>query len=60
MKAYLITTAIVFGLITLAHICRVFAEGLHLMMEPVFLLLTLAAAGLCLWACRLLRRSPRS
>jgi hypothetical protein len=60
MKAYLITTGTVFGLITLAHIWRVFAEGSYLATDPVFVLLTVAAAALCLWAWRLLRRSSRS
>ena len=60
MKAYLITTGTVFGLITAAHIWRIFAEGSHLATDPVFLLLTLLAAGLSFWAWSLLRRSPRS
>ena len=55
MKAYLITTGTAFGLITLAHIARMVAEGPHLAKEPVFLLLTLVAAALSLWAWRLLR-----
>ena len=60
MKAYLITTGTVFGLITLAHIWRVLAEGSHLATDPVFLLLTVAAAALCFWAWSLLKRSSRS
>jgi hypothetical protein len=59
MKAYLTTTGTVFGLITLAHIARIFAEGPRLAKDPVFLLLTLAAAVLCFWAWRLLWRSSR-
>jgi hypothetical protein len=58
MKAYLITTGIIFALITLAHILRVFAEGPRLAKDPVFILLTLLAAGLSVWAWRLLRSSP--
>ena len=54
MKAYLITTGIVFGLITLAHLWRILAEGSHLGKDPVFLLLTFFAAGLSFWAWRLL------
>jgi len=46
MKAYLITTGTVFGLITAAHIWRMFAEGSHLATDAVFLLLTVLAAGL--------------
>jgi len=54
MKAYVMTTGAIFGLITLAHLLRVMAEGPHLATDPVFILLTVAAAALCLWAGRLL------
>ena len=60
MKCYLITTGTVFGLITVAHVWRALAEGPHLATDPVFLLLTVASAGLCVWACRLLRLNSRS
>lgn len=60
MKAYLITTGAVFGLITVAHIARVIAEGPHLLREPWWVLLTLAAMAMCLWAVRLLGRKPPS
>jgi hypothetical protein len=60
MKAYLITTGIVFALITVAHILRVVAEGPRVAKDPVFSLLTLLAAGLSVWAWRLLRSSPPS
>ena len=59
MKAYVMTTGVVFGLITLAHIWRA-TEETHLTKEPWFILLTVATAGLCLWAVRLLWRPPRS
>lgn len=59
MKAYLITTGTTFGLITLAHVWRVFAEGGHLATDPVFMLLTAVSAGLCWWAFRLLRQMAR-
>jgi hypothetical protein len=51
------TTGSVFGLIVAAHVWRVLEEGSHLATEPSFVLLTLAAAGLCLWACRLLKQT---
>jgi len=57
MKAYLITTGVVFALITLAHILRVFAEGPQLAKSPIFILLTFLAAGLSAWAWCLLGRS---
>ena len=59
MKLYLITTGVIFGLITVAHVAKVFAEGLRLAREPLFILLTLLAAGMCLWAGWLLRNSSR-
>jgi hypothetical protein len=55
MKAYVITTGAVFGLLTLAHLARVFAEGPRLAADPWFVLVTVAAAALCLWAWRLLK-----
>ena len=60
MKAYLITTAIIFGLITVAHVWRAVAEGAHLATDPVFVLLTILSTALCVWACRLLQLSSRS
>jgi hypothetical protein len=60
MRAYLMITSALFGLITVAHIWRVIAENPHLAVEPWYILLTFAAAGLCLWGLRLQWRSPRS
>lgn len=59
MKAYVMTTGAVFGLLTVAHIWRVVEEGPHLATEPSYVLITIAAALLCLWACRLLWRARR-
>ena len=60
MKAYVATTGAVFGLIALAHLVRVFAEGPQLATEPLFVLLTLGVAGLCFWACCLLWLARRA
>jgi hypothetical protein len=60
MKAYLITTGTVFGLITLLHIWRMFAEASHMATDPIFLVLTVIAAALSAWAWTLLRRLSRS
>jgi hypothetical protein len=60
MRAYLTTTAIVFGLLVVAHIWRVVEEGPGVASDPIWVLITLAAAGLCAWAWRLLRSSARS
>jgi hypothetical protein len=59
MRIYVITTGAVFGLLTLAHIWRGVEER-HLATEPWFILITVASAALCLWAFRLVWRSPRS
>jgi ABC-type multidrug transport system permease subunit len=60
LKAYVIVTAIVFGLLTLAHVARIFEEGSHLLTDVSWVLITVASAAICLWACRLLWRSSRS
>ena len=59
MKAYVMTTGAVFGLITVAHIMRFVTEGSRLASEPVFILLTLLSAALCVWAWQVLRRLSR-
>ena len=59
MKAYLLTSGGIFGLIVLAHLLRVFAEGSHLLREPFFILMTIAAAALSGWAFSLLRSPAR-
>jgi len=51
------TTGAVFALLTLAHLLRIILEGPHLAREPLYVLITIAAAGLSIWAWRLLRLS---
>jgi hypothetical protein len=55
VKAYVMTSGAIFGLITLARVWRVFPEGPRLATEPWYVLITLAAAALCFWAWRVLR-----
>jgi hypothetical protein len=59
MKVYVVTTGAVFGLLTAAHIWRAIEEGPHLATEPSFVVITIAAASMCLWACRLLWPTAR-
>jgi tetrahydromethanopterin S-methyltransferase subunit E len=59
MRAYVTTTGVIFGLLALVHIWRAVVEGPHLATDPWYVLITLIAAGLCLWAWRVLRGSPR-
>ena len=60
MKAYVMTTGALFGLLTLSHLLRILDEGPHLATDPWWVLITVAAGVLCLWAWRLLRLSTRS
>jgi tetrahydromethanopterin S-methyltransferase subunit E len=60
MKAYVLITGVVFGLLVLMHVWRAVVEGPHIATEPPFIVLTLLSGALCLWAMRLLRRWPRS
>lgn len=59
MKAFLATTGVIFGLITLAHIWRAFVEGPRLAREPFFIVLTLFAAAMSCWAWWLFARFSR-
>lgn len=56
MKAYVITTGAVFGLLTLAHVARMFSERPGPGEEPWYIAITLASAALCAWAFVVLRR----
>lgn len=58
MRAYVLTTGIIFALIVAAHVARMVAESATLARDPVYLLITLVAGGLSGWALVLLRRAP--
>jgi len=64
MKAYLIITGTLFALLALVHLWRTIVEWSRLATDPWFIFegpgIGLIALALCLWAWRLLRRSPRS
>jgi hypothetical protein len=59
MKAYLVTSGVIFGLLVAAHLLRILVEGSHVARDPWFVLTTLIAGGLCFWALRLLRQTSR-
>lgn len=59
MKAYVITTGAIFALITVAHVLRMVTENPGLATDPIYLLLTIASAGLSIWAWQVLRRLNR-
>ena len=56
MKAYLVVTGTIFGLVGIAHVLRLFVEG-HPISDPWFLgtnlALFLVCGGLAVWATRL-------
>jgi hypothetical protein len=59
MKAYLLVTGTIFGLVGVAHLLRLFVEG-HALSDPWFLghnlALFVVGVGLALWAARLVVR----
>jgi high-affinity Fe2+/Pb2+ permease len=59
MKAYLVVTGTIFGLVAIAHLLRLFFEG-HPVSDLSFLwtnvALFLVCGGLAVWALKLLRR----
>jgi len=58
MRAYIVTTGVIFGLLVVAHIWRMIAESSSLATDPGYVLITVGAGLLSLWAVRLLLRSP--
>jgi hypothetical protein len=59
MKAYLVVSGLLFGIVGIAHLLRLFFEG-HPLSDPWFLghnmALVLVGGGLAVWALRLLSR----
>ena len=59
MRAYVLTTGVIFGLLAVAHLFRVVGESHHLATDPWFLIITVIAALLSVWAFTVARRIPR-
>ena len=60
MRTYVMTTGVIFGLLVVAHVWRMIAESASLATDPWYLVITVAAGLLSLWAVLLLRRSRSS
>ena len=58
MRAYIATTGVLFVLLAVAHVFRVFQEP-HLARDPWFLLTTLLSVILAGWAFRLYRAASK-
>jgi hypothetical protein len=63
MKAYLVTTGALFGLLAVLHVWRAIAEWPHGTPDALFVLFMIALVvipgALCWWALRLLRNSSQ-
>lgn len=55
MKAYVGTTAVIFGLFTILHAWKAIAEGQ--LINPHFILLTVLTVSMFVWSLWVLRRS---
>ena len=56
MKAYVVTTGTVFGLLAVAHVMRMIGEDASLATDPAYVAITAASAALCAWSVFVLRR----
>jgi hypothetical protein len=56
MKAYVVMTGALFGLLTVVHLLRMLEET-RLLTDPWYILITAATAALCLWSWYVLRLS---
>ena len=59
MKAYVITTGIIFALITIAHLVRLALESTRVLTEPIYVVFTILSAAIAIWAVILFLRLPR-
>lgn len=59
MRAFVIVSGTIFGLIVVAHIMRLFYEP-HQVRYPLFVVTTLIAAALSVWALCLVWKSRRA
>jgi len=60
VRAYLVTTGLLFALLVLLHVWRSWLEGPGIWREPTFVLFTLAPAALSVWAWRLYRSGRKA
>ena len=60
VKAYIMTTGALFGLIMVAHVLRAIEEGPCLFGDPWYVAFSALAAVMFAWALGLVLRKPRS
>ncbi|SDR76501.1 hypothetical protein [Opitutus sp. GAS368] len=59
MKTYVAVTGLLFVLLVVAHVLRIFSEGIHVAGNPWFLFTTVLSVGLCGWSWRMWRQLSR-
>jgi hypothetical protein len=59
MRAYVVVTGVVFGLMTAAHVWRFIVEG-HVATDPLFVAITVISTAFAVWAGRLVWPKSRS
>ena len=59
MRCFVIATGILFAIIFVLHIARIFAEGAGPLREPVFILTSVLSLGMVIWAVVLVVRRSR-
>ncbi len=59
LRCYVIATGIVFALMFVAHVARVFAEGNGILREPLIIATSVISLGFAVWAIFLLVKRPR-
>ena len=64
MRAYLVTTGLIFALLAVAHLLRSIAEASRFSSDPWFILegpgIGVIAVAFCVWAWTLWRRTARA
>jgi hypothetical protein len=59
MRAYVLTSGLIFLAVALAHAARLLAEGFGPLQQPIFTLSSVLALAMALWAAVSFNSSPR-
>ena len=58
MRAYVVTTGILYVALFLAHMARLAAEGMTPLRSPMFVVTSLGALAMIVWSVRALKAGP--
>lgn len=56
MRCFIIASGIIFALMFIAHVARIFAEGAGILHEPLIVVTSILSLGMAIWAVVLLTR----